>query len=139
MNNKKEVVSRLNEVLEHAESCWGYRWNIKPHEGLMYAVEDAKTEDESFYYFKDDCLCIWEINTYRKPEEIKSITPYWDDNEEEDDDWSFDSYIVFRGGVELLIVSQAVDGALGFLLEVKGKKIMTQDPEEIKAYFAENK
>lgn len=139
MNSKKEVISKLNELLEHAETCWGYRWNIEPHEGLAFASEDAKSADESYFYFKDDCLCMWEINTYRKPEDIKSITPYFDDSEMEDDDWSFDSYFVFRGGDELLINSQAVDGAMGFLLEVKSKKIQTQDPEEIQNYFKENK
>lgn len=139
MNSKQEVISRLNEVLDHAETCWGYRWKIGPHDGLAYAAETVQSEDESFYYFKDDCLCMWEINTYRKPEEIDSIIPYFDDSEMEDDDWSFDSYITFRGGKELLIVSQAIDGKLGFLLEVKGAKIQTQDPDEIKKYFVENK
>ncbi len=139
MKTTKEVVSRLNELLEHAETCWGYRWKIEPHEGLAFVSEEAVSEDESFFYFKDECLCMWEINTYRKPEDIKSIIPYFDDSEAEDDDWSFDSYFSFRDGAELLIVSQAVDGAFGFLLEVKGKKIQTQDPEEIKKYFSENK
>ena len=139
MNNKKEVVLKLNELLEHAETCWGYRWNMDCHENLAFVSEEAKTEDESYFYFKDDCLCMWEINTYRKPEDIKSITPYFDDSEMEDDDWSFDMYFVFRGGDELLINSQAVDGAMGFLLEVKSKKIQTQDPEEIKKYFSENR
>ena len=139
MKNKKEVVLKLNELLEHAETCWGYRWKIEPHEGLAFVKEEVASEDESYFYFKDDCLCMWEINTYRKPEDIKSITPYFDDSEMEDDDWSFDTYFVFRGGDELLINSQAVDGAMGFLLEVKSKKIMTQDPEEIKKYFEENK
>ena len=139
MNNKKEVVLKLNELLEHAETCWGYRWNMDCHENLAFASEEAKTEEESYFYFKDDCLCMWEINTYRKPEDIKSITPYFDDSEMEDDDWSFDMYFVFRGGDELLINSQAVDGAMGFLLEVKSKKIQTQDPEEIKKYFSENR
>ena len=138
MNGKKEVVSRLNELLEHAESCWGYRWNIELHKDLAFVSEDTQSADESFFYFKDDCLCMWEINTYRKPEDIVSITPYFDDSEMEDDDWSFDSYFEFRGGDELLINSQAVDGAMGFLLEVKSKKIQTQDPEEIKKYFKEN-
>ncbi len=139
MNNKKEVVSKLNELLEHAESCWGYRWKIDCHEGVAFASEEAQSADESYFYFKEDCLCMWEINTYRKPEDIKSITPYFDDSEMEDDDWSFDSYFVFRGGDELLINSQAVDGKMGFLLEVKSKKISTQDPEEIQKYFAENR
>ena len=37
------------------------------------------------------------------------------------------------------MTSYTVAGALGFLLEVKGKKIQTQDPEEIKKYFEENR
>ena len=81
----------------------------------------------------------WVLSAYRKATEIESITPYFDDNEEDEDDWSCDLYFVFRGGKELLVSSYTVDGALGFLLEVKEKKIQTQDPEEIKKYFAENK
>ena len=139
MENKKEVVSKLNELLEHAETCWGYRWVMECHKDIAFVSEDAASAEESYFYFKDDNLCMWEINTYRKPEEIKSIVPYFDDSEAEDDDWSFDMYFTFCGGEELLINSQAVDGAMGFLLEVKSKKIMTQDPEEIKKYFSENR
>lgn len=139
MKTVKEVVSKLNELLEHAESCWGYSWDIAMHENLAFASETAKSKEESFFYFEDNGLCMGEIHTNRKPEDIESITPYFDDSEVEDEDWSFDTYFVFRGGDELLINSQAVNGAMGYLLEVKSKKIQTQDPEEIQAYFSENR
>lgn len=137
MNNKKEVVDRLNELKTHARESWGFVW--KNDENKLFASETSASFEESFHYFKDDNFCLWDIDTYRKATEIESITPYFDDNEEDEDDWSCDLYFVFRGGKELLVSSYTVDGALGFLLEVKEKKIQTQDPEEIKKYFAENK
>ncbi len=137
MNNKKEVVDRLNELRTHARECWGFVW--KNDENRQFASEEAASFEESFHYFKDDHFCLWDINTYRKAEEIDSITPFFDDNEEDEDDWSCDLYFVFKGGAELLVTSYTMAGALGFLLEVKGKKIQTQDPEEIKTYFEENR
>ena len=136
MNNKKEVVDRLNELRTHARECWGFVW--KNDANRLFASEDAQFFDESFHYFNGDNFWLWDINTYRKAAEIDSITPFFDDNEEEDDDWSCDLYFSFRGGAELLVTSYTLAGALGFLLEVKGKKIQTQDPEEIQKYFAEN-
>lgn len=138
MNNKKEVADRLNELRTHARECWGFVWK-NDDENRVFASEEAGSFEESFHYFKDDFFCLWDIDTYRRADEIESITPYFDDSEEEEEDWSCDLYFVFRGGDELLVSSYTVDGALGFLLEVKSKGIQTQDPDEIKKYFAENR
>lgn len=137
MNNKKEVVDRLNELRTHARECWGFVW--KNDKNLLFASEEAASFEESFHYFVGEDFCLWDLNTHRTAAEIDSITPFFDDNEEEDDDWSCDLYFSFRGGKELLVTSYTLAGALGFLLEVKGQKIQTQDPEEIQKYFAENK
>lgn len=137
MKNKKDVIDRLNELCTHARECWGFVW--KNEENRVFASEEADSFEKSFHYFKDDYFCLWDIDTFRKAEEIESITPYFDDSEEEEDDWSCDFYFVFRGGEELLVSSYTVDGSLGFLLEVKNKKIQTQDLEEIKKYFAGNR
>ena len=136
MNNKKEVADRLNELRIHARECWGFVW--KNDENRLFASEEAASFDESFHYFVEDNFCLWGLNTHRTAAEMDSITPFFDDNEEEDDDWSCDLYFSFRGGRELLVTSYTLAGALGFLLEVKGQKIQTQDPEEIQKYFAEN-
>ena len=135
MNNKKEVVDRLNELRAHARECWGFVW--KNDENRQFASEEGSFEN-SFHYFMGEEFCLWDINTHRTAEEVDSIMPFFDDNEEEDDDWSCDLYFSFRGGAELLVTSYTLAGALGFLLEVKGKKIQTQDPEEIQKYLAEN-
>ena len=135
MKNKKEVVDRLNELRTHVRECWGFVW--KNDADLAFASEEG-TSDDSFHYFKDDCFCLWDIDTYRYAEDLDSIAPFFDDNEEDDVDWSCDLYFTFCGGKELLVSSYTVGGSLGFLLEVKGKGIQTQDVEEIKAYFAEN-
>lgn len=137
MNSKKEVAERLNELRTHARECWGFVW--KNDENRVFAAEEASSSDNSFFYFKDDNFCLWDVETFRKAEDIDSITPFLDDNEEEEDDWSCDFYFSFKGGKELLISSYTLDGSLGFLLEVKEKKIQTQDPDEIKKYFAENR
>ena len=135
MRNKKEVVDRLNELRTHARECWGFVW--KNDADLAFASEEG-TSESSFHYFKDDCFGLWDIDTYRHPEDIDSIAPFFDDNEEDEEDWSCDLYFTFRGGKELLVSSYTVGGSLGFLLEVKGKSIQTQDVEEIRKYFAEN-
>lgn len=136
MNSRKEVADKIKEVIAHARECWGFVW--KNDEGRALASETAASFDESFHYFDGEDFCLWDINTHRKAEEIESVTPYFDDSEEDEDAWSCDLYFVFRGGAELLVTSYSMDGSLGFLLEVKGKKIQTQDPEEIRNYFAQN-
>ena len=78
MNNKKEVVDRLNELRTHARECWGFVW--KNDENRQFASEEAASFEESFHYFKEDHFCLWDINTYRKAEEIDSINPFFDDN-----------------------------------------------------------
>lgn len=137
MNSKKEVVERLNDLRVHARECWGFVW--KNEEGRLFASESASSFEEAFHYFEDDSFCLWDINTCRSAGDLDSITPYFDDSEEDEEDWSCDLYFTFRGGKELLISSYTVGGSLGFLLEVKGKGIQTQDTEEIKQYFRENK
>ncbi len=138
MNNKKEVVDRLNELRTHARECWGFVWKNED-ENRVFASETAASFDEAFHYFDGEDFCLWDINTHRTAAEIKSITPYFDDSEEDEDDWSCDLYFVFKGGDETLVSSYTLGGSLGFLLEVKSKKIQTQNAEEIQKYFAENK
>lgn len=137
MKNKKEVIDRLNELYVHAEECWGFPWKIE--NGQAFASEAADSFEKSVHYFKGDTFCLWNLDTFRHADEIDSITPYLDDSEEDENDWSCDFYFTFRGGKELLVSSYTADGSLGFLLEVKEKKIQTQDIEEIEKYFAENR
>lgn len=137
MKNKKEVIDRLKELQTHAGECWGFTW--KNEDGREFAAENADSFEESFHYFKGDVFCLWNIETFRTADEIESITPYLDDSEEDEEDWSCDFYFVFRGGKELLVSSYTAGGSLGFLLEVKEKKLQTQDIEEIKKYFVENR
>lgn len=134
MNSKKEVVDRLQELQKHARESWGFVW--KNDENRLFASEDVSAFDKAFHYFVGEDFCLWDINTGRKAEELDSITPYFDDSEEDEEDWSFDLYFSFHGGKELLVSSYTVGGSLGFLLEVKGEKIQTQDVEEIRQYFA---
>ena len=134
MNSKKEVADRLNELQKHARESWGFVW--KNDENRLFASEEAVSFEEAFHYFVNDGFCLWDIETNRKAEELDFITPYFDDSEEDEEDWSCDLYFVFRGGKELLVSSYTVGGSLGFLLEVKEKGIQTQDLEEIRQYFA---
>ena len=102
-----------------------------------YADDEYDDYDEDEYL--DDYEEPVEQPTRRAPRRTPAPAPAPAPlDEEEDDDWSCDLYFSFRGGAELLVTSYTLAGALGFLLEVKGKKIQTQDPEEIQKYFAEN-
>ncbi len=137
MKDVNEVAARLEELQKHARESWGFVW--KNDDDKSFASAQAASFDESFHYFQDGEFCLWGIETFRTAEDIESITPYFDDSEEDEDDWSCDLYFVFRGGKELLVTSYTVAGAVGFLLEVKSERIQTQDPEEIQAYFRKNR